>query len=87
MKGEDETTGTSRRRFLRGLTAVPMLGLLRDSAPFAPAARPSHGAGAGRTAPVPPQDRKLVGIQIGGRSFVDEGVERCLDTLQETGGV
>jgi hypothetical protein len=29
----------------------------------------------------------MVGIQIGGRSFVDEGVERCLDTLQEKGGV
>lgn len=31
--------------------------------------------------------KKLVGIQIGGRSFVDEGVDKCLDTLVEKGGV
>ncbi len=31
--------------------------------------------------------RKFVAIQIGGRSFVDEGVDACLDTLQKTGGV
>ena len=28
-------------------------------------------------------DKKLVAIQIGARSFVDEGVDKCLDTLEE----
>ena len=31
--------------------------------------------------------KKFVAIQLGGRSLVDEGVEKCLDTLQDTGGV
>lgn len=31
--------------------------------------------------------KKFVAIQIGGRSFVDEGIDKCLDTLQEKGGV
>jgi hypothetical protein len=30
---------------------------------------------------------KLVAIQIGARSFVDEGVDKCLDTLRDTGAV
>src|SRR3954469_14868980 len=29
----------------------------------------------------------MVGIQVGAVSFVDEGVERCLDVFQEDGGV
>jgi len=31
--------------------------------------------------------RDCVGIQIGAISFIDEGVEKCLDVLQEKGGV
>lgn len=31
--------------------------------------------------------KKFVAIQIGGRSFVDEGVDKCLDTLVDKGGV
>jgi hypothetical protein len=31
--------------------------------------------------------KKFVAIQIGGRSFVDEGVDKCLDTLREKGAV
>ena len=31
--------------------------------------------------------KKFVAIQVGARSFVDEGVDKCLDTLQEKGGV
>ena len=30
---------------------------------------------------------KMIGIQIGAISFVDEGTERVLDMLQERGGV
>ena len=40
-------------------------------------------------APLPPmpEGKKLVAIQIGARSFVDEGVDGCLETLQERAGV
>lgn len=33
------------------------------------------------------KSKKLVEIQIGARSFVDEGMDKCLDTLQNVGGV
>jgi len=46
-------------------------------APQAPARRASK----------PADGRKPVGIQIGARSFVDEGVEKCLDALQDKGAV
>jgi hypothetical protein len=34
-----------------------------------------------------PADRKMVGIQIGAVSFVDEGVEKVLDVVQQEGAV
>lgn len=77
---------TSRREFLRGLGAIPVMAMAHNGAPVR-AALPAPGPTRMRTAPVPAQDRKLVGIQIGARSFVDEGVDACLDTLQEVGGV
>ena len=44
-------------------------------------------AAAQTAAPATAKTDKFVAIQIGGRSFVDEGVDACLDTLQNTGGV
>jgi hypothetical protein len=35
----------------------------------------------------PPADERLIAMQVSAQSFVDEGVERCLDTLQQKGGV
>lgn len=67
---------------------VPALALLGTGVPGRSDARPRDGqASPQRTARVAPPDRKLVGIQIGARSFVDEGVDACLDTLQTRGGV
>jgi hypothetical protein len=73
----------SRRDFIRGLTAAPALAL---------AAGGSFRADAAPTPLPPPTPAKrgsepFVAIQIGARSFVDEGVDACLDTLRETGGV
>ena len=34
-----------------------------------------------------PSGSKMIGIQIGAISFVDEGIEKVLDILQERGGV
>jgi hypothetical protein len=38
-------------------------------------------------APEPGAKQRFVAIQIGARSFVDEGVDKCLDTLQEKASV
>ena len=35
----------------------------------------------------PTSKKKFVALQIGARSFVDEGVDKCLDTIQEKAGV
>jgi hypothetical protein len=70
--------GSSRRSFLQQMAAMPALAL-------APAAALAQQPG---RAPVKAANaEKFVAIQIGARSFVDEGVDACLHTLQETAGV
>jgi hypothetical protein len=85
-----ETRGHTRRDFLKGLTlhaaagasGITLLGQLTQSAERRTPEDLSKLRG------VPGRGKgKFVAIQIGGRSFVDEGVNKCLDTLQETGGV
>ncbi len=49
-------------------------------------------AGAGAALAMPPSDQttlssKMIGIQVGAVSFVDEGTEKVLDVLQERAGV
>ncbi|HWG58133.1 MAG TPA: hypothetical protein VN661_03715 [Candidatus Acidoferrales bacterium] len=82
----------SRRHFLKGIAATPLAAFIAGAGAAALDAKPAPAAA---SAPLPqnrrmqatPNGRKLVAIQIGARSFVDEGVEKCLDTLQEKGGV
>jgi hypothetical protein len=74
----------SRRSFLKGITAAPAVALASGESLFGQAApsrsqAPANQAGA--------KGKKFVAMQIGARSFVDEGVDKCLDTLQEKGGV
>ena len=48
------------------------------------------GAGAALTVPTPGRpavSSKMIGIQVGAVSFVDEGTEKVLDVLQERGCV
>jgi hypothetical protein len=76
---------SSRRDFLKGMTTYPRLAMLGVnvqpaeppvvSAPFQTASRSVAGT------------KKLVAIQIGGRLFVDEGVDKVLDVRSEKGGV
>jgi len=80
-------TGIDRRDFLKGLSAMPAATLTVGQTPAPDAAVRRAPQPAGRQGASKPGDKKLVGIQIGGRSFVDEGVEKCLDTLQEHGAV
>src|SRR5580698_9349546 len=78
----------SRRKFLKGLTATPMAALAAGDGLLAQAVKqPEGGAVAapqrqGAPAPFPPPGKRFVAIQIGARSFVDEGVDQCLDTLR-----
>lgn len=84
----EEGPNTSRRDLLRGLGFVSAMALVgTDSARGGEGRATTPITLAQRDAPVSPPDRKLVGIQIGARSFVDEGVDGVLDTLQEKGGV
>jgi hypothetical protein len=86
----EETRGPTRRDFLKGLTlhaaagasGVALLGQLTQSAEW----RNPEDLAELRGVPGRGK-RKFVAIQIGGRSFIDEGVDKCLDTLEEMGGV
>jgi hypothetical protein len=93
MKDQDPgARGASRRQFLQ--MSVPAAAMAAGGNLLAQAAAPTaarQGAGpragsASASASALGTD-KFVAIQIGGRSFVDEGVDGCLHTLQETGGV
>ncbi|MBI4586791.1 MAG: hypothetical protein HY717_22480 [Planctomycetes bacterium] len=70
----------TRRQFLKTLGA----------AAAAPLVLPLAGASAAQAAAAPERARKsdkLIGIQAGAISFVDEGVEAVLDVFQERAGV
>jgi hypothetical protein len=83
---------SSRRSFLKGLTATPAIalasagGILSQAKPVRDNASNSSQSTTA-PAPFPPPGKKFVAMQIGARSFVDEGVDKCLDTLREKGGV
>jgi hypothetical protein len=89
MGKRKESKETSRRRFLAGITAFPILslgagrGLTKGGSGLPFSGNPNEETG--RVTPA--TKKKFVAIQIGARSFVDEGVEKCLDTLREKGGV
>ncbi|MGH9352410.1 MAG: twin-arginine translocation signal domain-containing protein [Terriglobia bacterium] len=72
----------SRRDFLKGVSAAAVaggipIGLGSLAVPEASGARPQLNN----------NKEKFVGIQIGGVSFTDEGVDKVLDILQERAGV
>ncbi|HET9400313.1 MAG TPA: hypothetical protein VFO34_05125, partial [Candidatus Acidoferrales bacterium] len=84
--------GESRRNFLREMAAVPLAavpfaGFARDFTGSIDSVTPAANRGESQTVSNVAPGKKFVAIQIGARSFVDEGVEKCLDTLQEKGGV
>lgn len=76
MNDEASGLGVSRRDFLKTTTAVS-LGAALNAAALAEGA-PETGGNTGQ---------KMIGIQAGAVSFVDEGVERVLDIFQEQGAV
>jgi hypothetical protein len=85
---EENKTEASRRNFLKGIGALPLTALVgeRSLMGWQAAPRPASSA-QGNPAQAAAKGKKFVAIQVGARSFVDEGVDKCLDTLQEKGGV
>jgi hypothetical protein len=81
--------GSSRRNFLKGITAAPAVALAGGESLLGQVTKPSSGEDSRQSSPNQPgtKTKKFVAMQIGARSFVDEGVDKCLDTLQEKGGV
>ena len=73
MPHENESETIDRRSFMKGTAALA-----------AAAAVPALAAQERANEPKP---KKTIGIQIGAVSFVDEGVDRVLDILQERGQV
>src|SRR5215510_14771849 len=80
----DKAPESSRRDFLKGITALPFLSMLtgkswNQSAADTTIEQLAH--------PAPKNEKRFVAIQVGARSFLDEGVDRVLDTFQKTAGV
>jgi len=87
---EEKGLQNSRREFLKGISALPfmaatfgrsVLGSSQASSSFSTAAQSADRAA------MPSDKKRFVAIQIGARSFVDEGIDKCLDTLQEKAAV
>jgi len=80
----DKTPESSRRDFLKGITALPLVSMLTGRSWSGPSAERTLAQLAG---PAPKNEKHFVAIQVGARSFVDEGVDRVLDTFQQAAGV
>jgi len=87
---EEKASDMSRRTFLQEISAFQFM-----AATLGRSSANSSTPKASVSAFDPPADntttisnkKKFVAIQIGARSFVDEGVDKCLDTLQEKAAV
>jgi hypothetical protein len=79
---KDFSKDASRRKFLKhtGMASAMLLGSGLGATRFAAAEPASSGQAPGAAAK---REKPFIAIQIGARSFVDEGVDKCLDTLQE----
>jgi hypothetical protein len=80
----DEGLESSRRRFLKGISALPLLSMLTPKNYGDSSAAMVLGQ---NEKPVLKSGSRVVAIQVGARSFVDEGVDRVLDTFQQKAGV
>ena len=85
---EGNKTEASRRNFLKGLSALPLATFVGNGSLVGWQAAPrAANLAQANPAQTPAKGKKFVAIQIGARSFVDEGVDKCLDTVQEKGRV
>src|SRR5580692_6354789 len=88
MDKVDKIKGASRRKFLKEIAAtMPAIALAGGKSFGVDPNRITEPAKPYPRAPFASDGKRFVALQIGARSFVDEGVDKCLDTLQEKGGV
>jgi hypothetical protein len=80
----DEGLESSRRSFLKGISALPLLSMLTPKNYDDSSAAMVLGQNEN---PALKSGNRVVAIQVGARSFVDEGVDRVLDTFQQKAGV
>src|SRR5258706_2159492 len=73
MKPLNSSDSIDRRAFLQGVSAT--------------AALAAASIGSQSLAAEPPKAAKIIGIQVGSISFLDEGVDQVLDNLQQMGNV
>ncbi len=71
----------SRRSFLKRSTAAALAATMPGAAAAVNAQEATRSTG------LAPSGKKFIGIQIGAVSFVDEGVDKVLDVVQEKAGV
>jgi hypothetical protein len=71
---------SSRREFLKSIGGAALTAGVPLRVTGAPASKTSNEA-------TPESPEKLIGIQIGAVSFVDEGIEKVLDVLKQRAGV
>src|SRR5215813_2594805 len=84
-----DKNGSSRRSFLKGVTAASVAAiqptLINEAKSLAPL---THKQGQSNTVTTQAQpNKRFIAIQVGAVSFVDEGVEQVLDILQEKGRI
>jgi hypothetical protein len=80
-KSSKKTTGSSRRDFLKGVTAISVA-TIGGHSPSANG-REKESSNVAPAIPQAQQNKKLIAIQVGAVSFVDEGVDKVLDIFQE----
>jgi len=86
---DEKKQETSRRDFLKGISVLPAMAFVASRSSAGNTSPLPHSASWAQSAagPASATNKRFVAIQIGARSFVDEGVDKCLDTLQEKSGV
>jgi hypothetical protein len=82
----DETRDTSRREFLKAASLSTIAAALGERAGLA-ASSSQAAIQSGSGAAASSANQKFIAMQISAQSFVDEGVDKCLDTLQQKAGV
>ena len=85
-----EKTGTiaaSRRSFLKRATAASVTALVGGPSLVTRAEPETSAAPPITTAAQPAASKRFIAIQVGAVSFVDEGIDKVLDTFQEKAGV
>ena len=78
---------TSRRNFLKAASMSSAMALVGRRSFADPLSSLPVNAALAEPAPNGTSNKNFIAMQISAQSFVDEGVDKCLDTLQGKAGV